>query len=126
MSSFTGPVRPLDGPAGASFGGGIVTGATTTLASPTTGDAVTLTITGAQPSDSGDYTAMFSNTCGEVETLAAFSGQRLDALLLGDETERVEVRRVQRAGRLGQGETGGHEQAQAALHLLRVHETGEA
>jgi trimeric autotransporter adhesin len=60
-----------DGPGGASSGGGIVSGAVAPLASPTTGAAATLTITGVQPSDSGAYDAVFSNPCGTVTTVAA-------------------------------------------------------
>lgn len=55
-----------DGPGGASTDGGIVSGAHSMLASPTRLSTATLTITNAQPSDAGDYTAIFSNACGGV------------------------------------------------------------
>jgi len=46
-------------------------GASVPLPSPTDGTPTTLTITNAQPSDSGAYTAVFSNTCGSTVSTAA-------------------------------------------------------
>lgn len=60
-----------NGLAGASPGGGLVSGAAGSLASPTTSEPAVLTITNAQPSDSGDYTAVFSNACGSTTSVAA-------------------------------------------------------
>ncbi|MBS0189796.1 MAG: immunoglobulin domain-containing protein [Phycisphaerales bacterium] len=60
-----------DGPGGSSPGGGTVSGAAASLASPTNGAASTLTITNAQPSDAGIYTAVFSNSCGSAASLPA-------------------------------------------------------
>jgi hypothetical protein len=59
------------GPGGASPGGGTVLGASGPLPSPTWRSTATLTITNAQASDSGDYTAIFSNACGEVTSTIA-------------------------------------------------------
>jgi hypothetical protein len=59
------------GPGGASPGGGTVTGASGPLPSPTLLSTATLTITNAQASDSGDYTAVFMNACGEVASTIA-------------------------------------------------------
>jgi hypothetical protein len=59
------------GPGGASPGGGTVTGASGPLRSPTLLSTATLSITNAQASDSGDYTAIFSNACGEVASTIA-------------------------------------------------------
>lgn len=67
-----------DGPEGASFGGGIVFGASAILESPTIGSPATLTISGAQATDVGLYTAVFSNTCGSRETVAAIVRCRAD------------------------------------------------
>lgn len=58
----------LNGPGGASEGGGIVSGASAELASPTDGSVVTLTITDARQEDSGYYKAVFTNSCGSVTT----------------------------------------------------------
>ncbi len=60
-----------NGPAGASTSGGIVSGASLTLPTPTNGTPSTLTITNAQPSDSGLYTALFLNDCGSATTQSA-------------------------------------------------------
>lgn len=61
----------VDGPGGASAGGGTVAGASGQLASPTRRSTATLTISNAQPGDSGEYTAVFSNACGDVSSDAA-------------------------------------------------------
>lgn len=61
----------VDGPGGASVGGGVVSGATTILESPTDGGVATLTIAGARPSDSGEYAAVVLNECGETVSTAA-------------------------------------------------------
>lgn len=53
-----------DGPGGASAGGGNVSGATGSLESPTAGHVVALTISGAQPSDAGEYRLVLENSCG--------------------------------------------------------------
>lgn len=77
---FNGPVTfqwqrngvPItDGPGGASTGGGIVSGASGALPSPTMNSTATLTITNSQPSDAGEYTITFSNSCGEETSTAA-------------------------------------------------------
>jgi trimeric autotransporter adhesin len=57
-----------DGPGGASPQGGVVSGASGTLASPTDGAPVQLTITGVRPGDAGSYTVVFTNTCGAAES----------------------------------------------------------
>ena len=64
-------VNITDGPGGASPGGGTVSGATATLPSPTTGAAVTLTITGAQFADQGQYTAVFTSPCDAATSAPA-------------------------------------------------------
>lgn len=61
----------INGSGDASPGGGSVSGASGLLASPTDGIPTTLTITNAQPSDSGLYAAVFSNTCGSTVITAA-------------------------------------------------------
>lgn len=61
----------VNGPGGASIGGGTVSGATGILASPTTGAPVTLTISGARSSDRGSYVAVFTNGCGSGSSLPA-------------------------------------------------------
>jgi hypothetical protein len=58
-----------DGASGASKGGGTVSGASGAL--NTTTLSTTLTITAAQPSDAGDYTVVFTNSCGAVTSVAA-------------------------------------------------------
>ena len=60
-----------NGPGGASPNGGTVSGASGSLASPTNGDPVTLTIANAQASDSGDYTLVLSNDCGQSTSTPA-------------------------------------------------------
>jgi len=60
-----------NGLGGSSPGGGTVSGASGPLASPTLLSTVTLTITNAQASDAGTYTAVFSNACGSVASAAA-------------------------------------------------------
>lgn len=57
-------INIVEGSGGASGSGGTVSGSWSLLESPTDGDSVTLTITNAQPSDSGDYVAVFANPCG--------------------------------------------------------------
>jgi hypothetical protein len=64
-------VNIVDGPAGASVGGGTVSGASGTLASPTTASPISLTITSVKASDAGDYSAVLTNPCGSVTTAAA-------------------------------------------------------
>jgi hypothetical protein len=54
-------VNITDGPAGASAA----------LTSPTSASTATLTITNAAATDSGEYTAVFTNTCGSLTTLPA-------------------------------------------------------
>ncbi len=61
----------IDGPGGASTGGGTVSGASGTLASPHDGSPLTLTISGAQASDAGSYTVRFTNICGATTSAAA-------------------------------------------------------
>ncbi|MFZ4573230.1 MAG: GC-type dockerin domain-anchored protein [Phycisphaerales bacterium] len=61
----------LDGPGGASPNGGTVAGATATLPSPTAASSATLTIANAALSDSGEYTAVFSNACGDATSAPA-------------------------------------------------------
>jgi len=60
-----------DGLGGASAGGGTVSGASGTLASPSDGASVMLTIAGTQASDAGDYTIEFDNTCNVATSNAA-------------------------------------------------------
>jgi len=60
-----------NGAGGASVGGGVVSGASGSLASPTTGATITLTIAGAHASDSGLYTVVFTNTCGSGASVGA-------------------------------------------------------
>jgi len=62
-------VNVNNGPGGASPGGGTVSGASGTIAGTTNGSPVTLTITGAQVSDGGAYTIVYStSTCGTSES----------------------------------------------------------
>jgi len=61
----------VNGDGGASAGGGTVSGASSPLPSPTDGTPATLTITNAQPGDSGDFTAIFSNACGSITSIVA-------------------------------------------------------
>jgi hypothetical protein len=58
-------VAIANGPSGASKGGGTVSGASGALT------ATTLTITGARPSDAGEYTVVFTNSCGDATSVAA-------------------------------------------------------
>jgi len=60
-----------DGPGGASAGGGTVSGASGTLASPSDGASVSLIIAGVQASDAGDYTIEFDNTCNTATSSIA-------------------------------------------------------
>ena len=53
-----------DGPGGASQGGGVVSGASHTLVSPTDGSYASLQILNSRVSDSGRYAAVFTNDCG--------------------------------------------------------------
>lgn len=57
-------VDVAEGPGGASAGGGTVSGATGSLESPAAAHAVALTISGAQPSDAGEYRLVLENSCG--------------------------------------------------------------
>lgn len=61
----------VDGPGGASAEGGIVAGAAGTMESPTAAYASVLTITGAQTSDTGEYSVVFFNACGGSTSTAA-------------------------------------------------------
>ncbi len=61
----------FDGPGGASNGGGTVSGASGVLGSPTRNDLLTLTISGARPSDTGEYAVTFANTCGTSSASAS-------------------------------------------------------
>lgn len=61
----------VNGPAGASPGGGTISGATGSLASPTSNTVVTFTITGARPSDSGRYALRLWNPCGTAISTSA-------------------------------------------------------
>lgn len=67
-------VDVAEGPGGASPGGGTVSGATGALASPSDGANVTLTISGVQGSDSGDYTIVFSSGCNDATSEPATVG----------------------------------------------------
>jgi hypothetical protein len=58
-----------NGPGGASGGGGIVSGASGSLTAANT--TTTLTITGIRPSDAGQYTVLFTNSCGTGISLPA-------------------------------------------------------
>jgi hypothetical protein len=62
-------VSITNGPGGASSGGGTVFGASGTLSSTDT--TTMLTISGIQPSDAGQYTVAFTNTCGIGTSSAA-------------------------------------------------------
>jgi len=64
-------VNIVNGPGGASPGGGDVSGASGPLPSPTDGTPSTLTIANAQASDAGNFTAIFSNACGSITTSPA-------------------------------------------------------
>ena len=58
-----------NGPGGASAGGGTASGASGSLTSANT--STTLTITGIRPSDAGQYTVLFTNSCGTGASLPA-------------------------------------------------------
>lgn len=60
-----------DGPGGASIGGGVVSGASGALPSPTYSSLVTLAISDVQPSDTGSYTIIFTNPCGATSSQPA-------------------------------------------------------
>jgi len=63
----------LNGPGGAApggDGGGVVSGASGQLPSPTDGTPATLTITNIQQSDAGLYRVTFWNSCGEATSIA--------------------------------------------------------
>jgi len=62
-------VPVVNGAGGASAGGGTVTGATAVLASPTDGAPAVLTISNAQPGDSGQYSVVLTNACGSVTSI---------------------------------------------------------
>jgi hypothetical protein len=58
-----------NGPGGASKRGGTVSGASGALTA--TALSTTLTITDARPSDAGEYTVVFTNSCGDATSVAA-------------------------------------------------------
>jgi hypothetical protein len=58
-----------NGPGGASGGGGTVSGASGSLTSANT--STTLAIVGIRPSDAGQYTVLFTNSCGTGISLPA-------------------------------------------------------
>jgi hypothetical protein len=58
----------VDGHGGASSGGGTVSGALTTLPSPTDGTRAELIIDEVRRSDAGQYTAVLESPCGSVTT----------------------------------------------------------
>jgi hypothetical protein len=64
-------VDVAEGSGGASGGGGTVRGSAGTLAALVPEATVALTIEGAQPSDSGVYTLVLTNTCGTASTTVA-------------------------------------------------------
>lgn len=61
----------VDGPSGASAGGGVVGGSSGRLESPTRASSASLRIVGAQPSDSGLYSIVFDTPCGQVSSQSA-------------------------------------------------------
>ena len=61
----------VDGRGGAAPGGGLVSGASGSLASPTRASMATLTIQGVAPVDAGQYQAVFTNACGDATTSEA-------------------------------------------------------
>lgn len=61
----------MDGPGGASFGGGNVSGSSGPVPTPSDGSFATLAISDARVSDSGSYAAVFSNACGDAATTSA-------------------------------------------------------
>jgi len=60
-----------NGPGGASPGGGDVWGASGVVTWGADGESVWLIISGVQPSDAGEYTVRFSNTCHDVVSATA-------------------------------------------------------
>jgi hypothetical protein len=62
-------VSVINGPGGASVGGGTVSGANGTL--PSTDTTTVLTIAGIRPFDAGHYTVSFTNSCGTSTSNAA-------------------------------------------------------
>lgn len=64
-------VNIVNGLGGASSGGGLVSGAVGSLETPTENLGSTLTILGIQTSDGGEYTVVFENDCGPVESQVA-------------------------------------------------------
>jgi hypothetical protein len=64
-------VRLKNGTGGASTGGGVVNGSSGHLASPSNGVDTVLRIIGAKALDTGEYTVVFTNECGAVETRPA-------------------------------------------------------
>jgi hypothetical protein len=62
-------VDVANGDSGASKGGGTVSGANGALTA--TALSTTLTITDARPSDAGEYTVVFTNSCGDATSVAA-------------------------------------------------------
>jgi hypothetical protein len=61
----------VEGPGGASPGGGVVVGASGTLANPTDGAPIELVISNAAASDSARYRVVLFNACGQRESIAA-------------------------------------------------------
>ncbi|MCC6678086.1 MAG: immunoglobulin domain-containing protein [Phycisphaerales bacterium] len=64
-------INVVDGPGGASAGGGSVSGSSGQLPSPTIAAAASLTITGVRSADAGQYTVTFTNACGESTSVPA-------------------------------------------------------
>jgi len=60
----------VDGPGGASTDGGTVLGSSGVLNSPTAGRPLILTVTGAQTSDTGEYSVVLMNSCGSSNSAA--------------------------------------------------------
>jgi hypothetical protein len=60
-----------DGEGGASDGGGFVSGAAGTVWGLGSNLTTWLSLTGARPSDAGEYTVVFSNSCGSAPSRAA-------------------------------------------------------
>jgi hypothetical protein len=59
-------VSIVDGPGGASLGGGTVSGSSGTLSF--SNPSVSLTISGIRPSDAGSYSVAFTNSCGSASS----------------------------------------------------------
>lgn len=73
-------VNIANGPGGASPGGGTVSGAVGTLASPTASSVATLAISSLEASDAGEYACVFTNPCGSsisVTTTLSVTGAGL-------------------------------------------------